>query len=109
MGYIIKNKQKTATNYTYAYGSSTSYSILNKDANTLKVGNHTKREIEFAPNDYITIPKGEGAEISLLWEWVSVDDELDTLIGNEAANLNDRYLLTVSIDFKTKNTHCVTN
>jgi len=109
MGYIIKYAPKTATNYTYAYGSSTSYSILNKDANTLKVGNHTKREIEFAPNDYITIPKGEGAEISLLWEWVSVDDELDTLIGNEAANLNDRYLLTVSIDFKTKNTHCVTN
>lgn len=107
MGYIIKYASKTDANYTYAYGSSTAYEILNKDSRTTRVGFHTKNDISFGKT--ISIPKGEAAEISLLWEWVDVDDELDTLIGNNAVHLNDKYDLRVRIDFQTKNKYCSTD
>lgn len=106
MGYIIKHSPKEANNYTYYYGSSTQYTILNKDAATTLNGIHTERNIVFEPSAQITVPVQGATEISLLWEWVDQDDILDTLIGNEAANLNDRYVLYVSLDFTKLHSHC---
>lgn len=112
MGYIIKYSSQQDDNYTYYYGSSTEYTILNK-GNKLDGLNQTYKQIVFENPDKgttsIKLEKGKGIEISLLWEWVDKEDELDTLIGNEAANLNDRYALTLSIDFETTNTHCTKN
>lgn len=105
MGYIIKYSPVNSNNTHYYYGSSTQYSILNKDSATSINQSHTSRNIPFTPNT-IGIPNGEGVEISLLWEWVDVDDDLDTLIGMEAANLNDEYKLTVRIDFTRLHSHC---
>jgi len=109
MGYVIKHSPKEATNYTYYYGSSTQHTILNKDAQTIRNGIHTERNIVFEPSGQIKIPSSGAAEISLLWEWVDQDDILDTLIGNEAANLNDRYVLYVSLDFTKLHSHCTVN
>lgn len=109
MGYVIKHSSKEATNYTYYYGSSTQHTILNKDAQTIRNGIHTERNIVFEPSGQIKIPSSGAAEISLLWEWVDQDDILDTLIGNEAANLNDRYVLYVSLDFTKLHSHCTLN
>lgn len=109
MGYVIKHSPKEATNYTYYYGTSTQHTILNKDAATSRNGIHTERNIVFEPSGQIKIPSGEATEISLLWEWVDQDDVLDTLIGNESANLNDRYVLYVSLDFTKLHSHCDLN
>ena len=109
MGYIIKHSPKDANNYTYYYGSSTQHTILNKDPNTMRNGIHTERNIVFEPSGQIHIPTKSATEISLIWEWVDQDDELDTLIGNESVKLNDHYKLYLSIDFTKLHSHCTIN
>ena len=109
MGYIIKYADSEDDNYTYYYGSQDEYKILNKDSNTTHTtgtltGYHTENNIDLNPE--IKILDGEEIEISILWEWVSVDDETDTAIGNHVVNINDLYSLTVSIDFEKTNTYC---
>lgn len=109
MGYIIKYAKASDDNYTYYYGSENEYKILNKDSNTTHTtgtltGYHTENNIALTPE--IVIPDGEEIEVSILWQWVSVDDETDTAIGNHVVNINDLYTLTVSIDFEKTNTYC---
>ena len=48
-------------------------------------------------------------EIYLLWKWVEVDDDLDTLIGSSIDELNNKYHLTISFDYEKQNNHCIIN
>lgn len=112
MGYFIRYSAREAKDFTYFYGDSDKYAILNKDSLTTFNNLHTKRIIPFTGNE-ITIPKGDGVDIYLFWRWEEVNDELDTLIGKEATKfkedgktLNDKYSLTVSIDFDSTNKYC---
>ncbi|MDE6285279.1 MAG: hypothetical protein K2M17_05990 [Bacilli bacterium] len=97
MGYVIKYADPYDKHWTYFYGSETEYSILNGE-----------KTITF-PNP-ITIPQGKSAEISLLWKWVESEetDELDTLIGKEAAKENgkDLYKLRVGIRYSSTDKYC---
>lgn len=109
IGYIIKSALDVNDRYTYFYGTNNSYTILNKDAKTTYsygtlTGYHTLNNIEINPN--IEIDVDETKEISLLWKWVSVDDELDTYIGNNISSLEDTYSLTISIDFVRESNTC---
>jgi len=112
MGYFIRYSAREAKDFTYFYGASDEYTILNRDNQTIFNNLHTKRIIPFTGKE-ITIPKGDGVDIYLFWRWEEVDDTLDTLIGKEATKfkedgktLNDKYSLTVSIDFDSTNKYC---
>lgn len=110
IGYIIKSALDVNEPYTYFYGDSNNYKILNKDSNTNHTfgsltGYHTENNISIDPN--IEIEVGETKEISILWQWVDIDDQLDTKIGNSQSTLGDTYSLTVSIDFERVNNTCV--
>lgn len=109
MGYVIKYSGKSDKKYTYYYGDKDNYKVLYKDNNTKMIngtetGYHTENNIELDP--VIEIPDGETIEISLLWQWVDSDDKLDTDIGDYVNNNDNKYTLTVSIDFEKTNTYC---
>lgn len=109
IGYVIKSALNDNDPYTYFYGSSTDYQVLNKDLNTThtiesSTEYHTENNISIDPN--IEIDVGETKEISILWKWVNIDDALDTTIGNNYATLGDQYSLTVSIDFERVSNTC---
>ena len=109
IGYVIKSALNDNDPYTYYYGSSNDYEVLNKDLNTTHTtgsltGYHTENSISIDP--YIEIDVGETKEISILWKWVNIDDELDTTIGKSYATLGDTYSLTVSIDFERISNTC---
>ena len=109
IGYVIKSALNDNDPYTYYYGSSNDYEVINKDLNTTHTtgsltGYHTENNISIDP--YIEIDVGETKEISLLWKWVNIDDELDTIIGNNYSTLGDKYALTVSIDFERVSNTC---
>lgn len=110
IGYIIKSALDVNKPYTYFYGNNNNYSILNKDANTIYSSGtitdyHTTNNINIDPN--IEIDVGETKEISILWKWVDIDDNLDTQIGSNYQTLGDTYSLTVSIDFERESNTCV--
>lgn len=109
MGYIIKYAAPFDKNYTYYYGKENGYTILNQDA-TLKnqyAPNRNLNAKKIAFGTGIPVLQGKGIEISLLWEWVDIDNVADTAIGifanKHADKVNDIYKLTLSIDF-SKNT-----
>lgn len=109
IGYIIKSALDVNEPYTYFYGTNNSYQILNKDSNTIHTfgsltGYHTENNISINPN--IEIGVGETKEISLLWKWVDIDDQLDTAIGSSYDTIGNTYTLTVSIDFERINNTC---
>jgi len=109
IGYIIKSALDVNDPYTYFYGDKNEYKILNKDSNTTHTfgsltGYHTENNISFDPN--LEIEVGETKEISILWKWIEVDDELDTKIGSSVSTLGDTYSLTVSIDFERISNSC---
>jgi len=109
IGYVIKSALNDNDPYTYYYGSSNDFKVLNKDLNTTHTtgsltGYHTENNISIDPN--IEIDVGETKEISILWKWVNIDDALDTTIGNNYATLGDQYSLTVSIDFERVSNTC---
>lgn len=110
IGYIIKSALDVNDPYTYFYGDNNNYQILNKDTNTTHTfgsltGYHTENNIEMDPN--IEIEVGETKEISILWKWVEIDNELDTKIGSSVSTIGNEYSLTVSIDFERINNTCV--
>lgn len=109
IGYIIKSALDVNDPYTYFYGDKDEYKILNKDTNTTHTfgsltGYHTENNISFDPN--LEIEVGETKEISILWKWVEIDDELDTKIGSSVSTIGDTYSLTVSIDFERISNNC---
>ena len=109
IGYIIKSALNPSDPYTYYYGSSNEYKVLNKDTRTTHTfgsltGYHTENNVNITPN--IEIEVGETKEISLLWKWVHIDDELDTKIGSNLSTIGDTYSLTVSIDFERESNTC---
>lgn len=109
IGYSIKSALNDNDPYTYFYGSSNTYEILNKDTNTTHTygtltGYHTENNISINPG--LEIEVGETKEISILWKWVEIDDELDTTIGNSYSTIGDTYSLTVSIDFERVDNTC---
>ncbi len=79
---------KIASDNNYYYGSSKEYTILNQNSKE-------------TTNMNLEIPSNSRADILLSWEWVEVDDELDTLIGNSVTDLNNLYSILVGINFKT--------
>ena len=103
MGYTLKNTS------SYYYGNNNQYPILYKDSSTLLNGTHTLLEIPF--EEHVTLAPNEEVRFDLGWQWIySIDkqnDELDTIIGNLAGDLlNQKYSLTVSLDFYTKSNQC---
>ena len=50
--------------------------------------------------------------ISLFWKWDDSNDEVDTLIGNQAAetlrdqSINDKYGLSIGLHFETERKSC---
>ena len=109
IGYIIKSALDVNEPYTYFYGDNNNYKVLNKDNNTTHTfgsltGYHTENNISFNPN--LEIEVGETKEISILWKWVNIDDELDTIIGSSYQTIGDTYALTVSIDFERESNTC---
>ena len=109
IGYVIKSALDVNDAYTYFYGTNNSYTILNKDDKTTYsygslTGYHTVNNIELDP--YIEIDVNETKEISVLWKWVSVDDELDTYIGSNLSTLGSEYSLTLSIDYVRESNTC---
>lgn len=110
IGYIIKSALNVNDPYTYFYGDNTNYQILNKDTNTTHTygsltGYHTENNISMNPS--IDIEVGETKEISILWKWVEIDNDLDTKIGSSVSTIGNTYSLTVSIDFERVNNTCV--
>ena len=109
IGYIIKSAINDNDPYTYFYGDSNNYQILNKDNNTSHTtgsltGYHTENNISINPN--LEIEVGETKEISILWKWVDLDNQLDTTIGKSYSTIGDTYTLTVSIDFERISNTC---
>ena len=112
MGYIVRYSRDRDMDYTYAYGQKDEkYWILNKHENTLKEGSDRftstiefEKPIELEPNEKV--------EVTVFWRWEEVDDTLDTLIGNHAAEklvnatINDMYRLSIGFNFETKVTSC---
>lgn len=108
MGYVVKYAKSEDKNYTYFYGSSTNYDILNKDKNVISSGDNIsgyQNKVVIPFNDGIEIQSGEGVEISLLWQWVDIDDVLDTQIGQ--IKDDQVYSLEVSIDYEKVSNVCV--
>lgn len=108
IGYSIKSALNDNDPYTYFYGSSNDFKILNRDSNTVNTygaltGYHTVNNISI---DGLEIEVGETKEISILWKWVETDDELDTAIGTGYDTIGNLYTLTVSIDFERINNTC---
>lgn len=117
MGYIIKDALNN-----YHYGLSNKYDVLNQSASIKDwVANHNETIITFDPatnNDTTIGPKGSAndeLEITIHWKWVEYDaysDKVDTLIGNEAAGMNDKkevndlYTLYVGINFDVIRDNC---
>ena len=94
MGYVIKDY---LNNY-YLHNGKLDYKLLNK--------NNEKDYMEKVKIGSTLVPNSS-TEISLLWQWVEVDDEEDTLIGNKAGReINDIYALTVGIEYVTKKDYC---
>ena len=109
IGYIIKSALDVNEPYTYFYGSNNNYKILNKDDKTTYsygtlTGFHTVNNIELDP--YIEIDVNETKEISILWKWVDIDNQLDTYIGNNVDTLGNEYSLTLSIDYVRESNTC---
>lgn len=113
MGYIIKHSDN------FLYGASKDYIILHTDNLTSPIVKDEtyRRVINFNPitvNTDSTLP----TEITIHWEWAfdlgSLEDKIDTAIGNQAAasttnnTLNDMYQLKVGIKYKVKKTTCKT-
>lgn len=106
MGYIVRYSAFEDDNYTYYYGEpGGKYWILNKKDDTIKENNNFTSHMTF--NTPIELAPKENAVITIFWRWEEVDDALDTLIGNHAAEkltdmtINDRYGLSVGIHLET--------
>lgn len=106
MGYIVRYSAFEDDNYTYYYGEpGGKYWILNKKDDTIRENNHFTSHMTF--NTPIELAPKENAVITIFWRWEEVDDALDTLIGNHAAeklkdmSINDRYGLSVGVNLET--------
>lgn len=117
MGYIVKYTPIVGDPNYYYGNSNERYAILNQETNKIANGANRyliSKQIPFGTG--IQVPKGQGIEISLLWKWVEGQDisddkqiikeydEIDTAIGNYAAeqkngSMNDLYHLTIRLDF----------
>ena len=106
MGYIVKYTKQNENNWNYVYGNEREYKILNLDPNITKsIVNGYENTISIETGEIILNP-GESTTISLLWEWVDIDDVLDTKIGSIAT---EEYSILVSLDYSTTNTYCNIN
>ncbi len=112
MGYIVRYSRDRDADYAYAYGQQNEkYWILNKHEDTIVEGNdHFTSNIKFKTP--IELEPNEKVEVTVFWRWEEVDDKLDTLIGNHAAEklvdttINDMYRLSIGFHFETKVTSC---
>ena len=124
MGYNVRYAPTgSSLGYHYYYGSHRDdvmkYKVLNLDVPVSS--KYNKKEILF-PSDalipiYNDISKGQQEiEITLFWKWVDnqtdTDDNLgnadfiDTLIGNSATDINNKYALTLSFDYRIIDDKC---
>lgn len=111
MGYILKNTVVDSTNDKFYFGNANGrYEILNNHANTTSTMTALNRyhTVNKIPTE-IEIPKGGMAEVTLLWQWVEVDDALDTEIGKSVTEENNTYDITIWIEFEKTNEECVVN
>lgn len=106
MGYIIKYTKPNQDNWNYIYGDERNYNILNLDPNVVKTVNGSYENTISIETNEITLNPGESTIISLLWEWVDIDDTLDTEIGKIAT---EEYSILVSLDYTTTNSYCNIN
>ncbi len=114
MGYMIRYSAFEDDNYTYYYGEpGEKYWILNRKDDTIKeTGDRFTAMIPFKEDEKIELAPNETAVITVFWKWQEIDDELDTLIGNHAAekltdaSINDKYGLSIGLDFETEIKTC---
>lgn len=112
MGYMVRYSPES-NDTTYYYGNTNEEYWILHNKNSVALSDQTYRaDISF--NDKkIEIEPGQEIALTLFWKWEELDDELDTLIGNQAAgklidsSLNDKYNLSVGIHFETQNKTCV--
>ena len=110
MGYIIKYTKRNDDKWYYYYGENKSYSILNQD--TQVVRDHTigyKNSITLPNNrslskDSIILNPSDDVAIAILWQWVDIDDILDTKIGS--INRDQKYTITVSFEYSKTDKYC---
>lgn len=112
MAYIVRYSRDRDDDYTYAYGETGGkYWILNKRNDTVKEStNNFTSKIKF--NKPIELVPDEKVIVTVFWKWEEIDDALDTLIGNHAAEklinqtINDMYRLSIGFNFETEVTSC---
>lgn len=117
MGYIIKYiPPQTSKNTIYYYGKENDYKVLNHDIDP-RSSNYKGKIISFKDqNEEITLAPKQEVSMSILWKWVEIDeksDELDTMIGNQAAEskfdetINDKYKISVGLNIEIYNDKCL--
>lgn len=114
MGYIVKYSASDSNDWNYYYGESNDrYWILHSTKGTVALtDNSFKSDIAFPEKQRISMNPGDEIVISLFWKWDDSNDELDTLIGNQAAeslhdsSINDKYGLSIGIHFETERDAC---
>lgn len=114
MGYIIKYSASESNDWTYYYGASNDqYTILHSANGSVKLGDESfKTDIMFKEGEKIEVDPSEEIVISLFWKWDDSNDEVDTLIGNQAAetlrdqSINDKYGLSIGLHFETERKSC---
>ncbi len=89
MGYIIKDLNN------YYLGSNKNYSLLNTTSSLT-----TEKDLNMA----IALKNGEQTEISILWKWLDIDDDVDTSIGNLSET--KEYALTIKITYEVEKNAC---
>lgn len=105
IGYKIKDDN------TYYFGSSSNYEILNQTALTKDwANNHNETKRDFT--NKLVLEPGEEVALTIHFEWVEVNDNLDTKVGNHAAKkttdstINDLYTLYMGLHFDVIREDC---
>ena len=86
MGYVLKDVNE------YYFANNRSYRVLNNHLENIKVP--------------LLIPSNGKSEISLLWKWLELNDQVDTDIGNLAATKKLDYSLIVGIKYEVVKDEC---
>lgn len=110
MGYIIKYTKRNDDKWYYYYGENDSYSILNQDAQVVRDNTIGYKNSITLPNnrslskDSIILNPGDDVAIAILWQWIDIDDILDTKIGS--INRDQKYTITVSFEYSKTDKYC---
>ena len=108
MGYIIKHPISD-TEFEYYHSTpnginNSEYELLHGSSTNISNPTFTK-DITF--QNPITLNKGDKTQFSFLWKWLDNDDITDTEIGKRAINVEEKYILSMKLNYKVINTSCI--